>query len=76
MIKIIYKPHNHFWTRLKPSQVKDYGHRIPQGSVGKKQKSHWILQEIGESGSSIPIENFLDFFPMDSSQFPVVSSEN
>jgi hypothetical protein len=32
--------------------------------------------EIGESGSSIPTRNLSDFFPIDSSQFHVLSGRN
>jgi hypothetical protein len=59
-----------------PTQVEDSGHWIPQDSVGKKRKTHRILQESTGSGSSIPTGNLSDFFPVDSSQFPVLSGRN
>jgi hypothetical protein len=63
-------------NRFKVTQVEDYGHRIPQDLAGKKQKSHWILQEgIGNRRKWKQYSNrkFSGFFPVNSSQFPVVS---
>ena len=49
---------------------------ILQERCGKVTGSHRKAPEIAESGSSIPTGNLLDFFPVDSDQFPVLSSRN
>jgi hypothetical protein len=47
------------------SQVKDYGHWIPQESTGNSRK--W---------KQYSDQKFVGFFPVDSSQFPVLSDRN
>ena len=49
---------------------------ILQERCGKVTGSHRKAPEIAGSGSSIPTGNLLDFFPVDSDQFPVLSSRN
>ena len=49
---------------------------ILQERCGKVTESHRKAPEIAGSGSSIPTGNLLDFFPVDSDQFPVLSSRN
>ena len=51
-------------------------HMILQERCGKVTGSHRKAPEIAGSGSSIPTGNLLDFFPVDSDQFPVLSSRN
>ena len=51
-------------------------HMILQERCGKVTGSHRKAPEIAGSGSSIPTRNLLDFFPVDSDQFPVLSSMN
>ena len=49
---------------------------ILQERCGKVTGPHRKAPEIAGSGSSIPTGNLLDFFPVDSDQFPVLSSRN
>ncbi len=61
------------------THVEDYGHWIPQDPAGKKRESHRILQEsTGNSRKWKQYSNrrFFGFFPVDSSQFHVLSSRN
>ena len=51
-------------------------HMILQERCGKVTGSHRKAPEIAGSGSSIPTGNLLDFFPVDSDQFPVLFSRN
>ena len=51
-------------------------HMILQERCGKVTGSHRKAPEIAGSGSSIPTGNLLDFFPVDSDQFPVLSNRN
>ncbi len=52
------------------THVEDYGYCIPQAPAGKKRESHRILRE--SNGND---RKFVGFFPMDSSQFPVLSGK-
>jgi len=61
------------------SHVEDYGHWIPQDPVGKKRESHRILQESNGNSrkwKQYSHRKFVGFFPVDSSQFPVLSGRN
>ena len=57
-------------------QVEHSGHRIPPEHAGNKRKSHRILQECTgnrRKWKQYSNGNFQDFFPVDSSQFSVLS---
>jgi hypothetical protein len=61
------------------THVEDYGHWIPQDPAGKKRESHRILQK--STGNSrkwkqYSDQKFVGSFPVDSSQFPVLSGRN
>ena len=80
-VKTLFHKHcrnyEHFKTFIPRSNIPATGsHMILQETCGKVTGSHRKAPEIAGSGSSIPTGNLLDFFPVDSDQFPVLSSRN
>jgi hypothetical protein len=61
------------------TQIKHYGHRIPQAPVGKERERHRILQEstgYTRHWKQYSRRKFVGIFPVDSSEFPVRSVRN
>ncbi len=64
---------------LACTHVEDYGHWIPQGPTGKKRESHRIPQESNGNSrkwKQYSDRKFVGFFPVNSSQFPVLLGRN
>jgi hypothetical protein len=66
------------YLSLSP-QVEDYGHWIPQDPAGKKRERRRILRKSSgnrRKWKQYSDQKFIGFFPVDSSQFPVLSGKD